>query len=238
MKIVNHHAGCCGYHPVRPDGQQWAHVLGLAGGSSVHADSPGEILGELIPGYGDLPDEASRRRARERHALEVGVAHQQVRIDEAVAAGLVDPGDPADADLMALLREVACRPIGLARTESAGSVPADSEPAGEASPTGGSAPADPEPAGDAGPADAANPGDAGPRRPVWEGAIRLVCLTTAYAPYGELPPPAGAVDWLDPTDEEAYLVSLRRAGALDYWSEAVYDSVEPSAAVASGTSRS
>ena len=185
MKVVNHHAGCCGFHPVRPDGSQWAHVLGLPGGASVHADSTGEILAELIPGYADSPDEPARRAARERHALDVGTRHQGFRIDAAIAEGLIDPADPDDAALIALLREIACRPIALTRAD------------------------DPEAAADSG-------------APRWEGAVRLVCLTTAYAPYGELPPPAGNVDWIDPTTEEAYLVSLRRAGALDYWSEAVY----------------
>lgn len=186
MKIVNHHAGCCGYHPVRPDGTQWSQVLGLPGGASVHADTPGELLAELIPGYAELSDDAARRRARERHALEVGVAHQQFRIEAAVADGVVDPADPDDAELITLLREIACRPIGLTAA-------ADRHESGTAAP--------------------------GPR---WDGAIRLVCLTTAYAPYGELPPPQGHVDWIDPVAEEGYLVSLRRVGALDYWSEAVY----------------
>lgn len=190
MKVVNHHSGCCGFYPVRPDGGQWPHVLGLPGGASVHADSPGEILAELIPGYAGLPDDAARRTARERHAVDVGTRHQQARIDAAVADGVVDPDDPADADLIALLREIACRPVALAIADDA------SAPAG------------------------AGPGMG--RGPRWEGAIRLVCVRTAYAPYGELPPPQGNVDWIDPVDEEGYLVSLRRAGALDYWSEAVY----------------
>ena len=189
VKVVNHHAGCCGFNPVRPDGTQWGHVLGLPGGGSVHADSPAEILAELIPGYANLQDESARRRARESHAREVGGRHQQHRIDAAVADGLVDPEDPDDAALIGLLREVACRPIALAR--------ADENTADD-------------------------PGASGPRDgPSWGGAVRLVCLTTAYAPYGELPPPAGQVDWIDPVEEERYLVSLRRIGALDYWSEAV-----------------
>lgn len=203
MKIVNHHSGCCGYYPVRPDGSQWSHVLGLPGGASVHADTPGEILAEVIPGYAQLPDDAARRTARERHALDVGVRHQQARIDAAIADGAVDPADPADAEVIALLREVACRPLSLAVAGGSADGDGDEDDDGAA----GAAPDRPAPR--------------------WEGAIRLVCLTTAYAPYGELPRPQGRVDWIDPVDETAYLVSLRRAGALDYWSEAVYPLAQP-----------
>lgn len=178
MKIVNHHVGCCGFTPVRPDGSQWSHVLGLPAGASVHADSPGEILEELIDGYAGMT-EIERRAARERHAVDVGSRHQELRISQATTSGTVDPGDPEDAALLSLLREIRCRPIQLADPD---------EPDAEAS---------------------------------WEGAVRLVCLTTAYAPHGELPAPAGRVDWIDPTQEEAYLVSLRLAGALDYWSEGI-----------------
>ena len=180
MKIVNHHVGCCGFTPVRPDGSQWGHVLGLPGGASVHADSPREILEELIEGYAALPDEAARRAARERHAVEIGARHQELRIEQAVAAGAVDLADPDDAAFVALLRDIRCRPIAL------------------------SDPAEPD------------------APPVWEGAVRIVALTTAYAPYGELPPPGGLVDWIDPGDEAGYLISLRRCGALDSWAEAVH----------------
>ncbi|MEP7162010.1 MAG: hypothetical protein ABI746_13060 [Dermatophilaceae bacterium] len=183
MKIVNHHAGCCGYLPVRPDGTEWPHVLGLPAGASVHADTPAEILTELIEGYEPL-DAAGRTRARLAHATAVAAEHQERRIRQAIADHLVRLDDPDDAALIALLRAAAGRGLRLTRTDE--------------------------------PTDAT--GDAC-RTPRWEGALRLVCLTTAYAPSTDVPAPVGRVDWIDPTDERGYLVSLRRAGAADYWCE-------------------
>ncbi len=183
MKIVNHHAGCCGYLPVRPDGTEWSHVLGLPAGASVHADTPAEILAELIEGY-DALDPAGQARARLIHATGVAVEHQERRIRQAVADHLVRLDHPDDAALIALLRAAAGRGLRLTRSDE--------------------------------PTDATCSARHTPR---WDGAIRLVCLTTAYAPSTDVPAPAGRVDWIDPADEQGYLVSLRRVGAADYWCE-------------------
>ena len=51
MRFRNHHAGCCGFNPTRPDGSEWTHVLTLHDGSTVHADTPEEIIEELVPGF-------------------------------------------------------------------------------------------------------------------------------------------------------------------------------------------
>ncbi len=176
MKVVNHHVGCCGFSPVRPDGTEWPHVLGLPAGASVHADSPEEILGELIEGYEDL-DAAARCEARIEHAARVAVEHQELRIAQAAREGLISADDPQDAALVGILRSAAGRPLRLSR-------PGDDE---------------------------------GSPAPAWEGAITLVCLTTSYAPHTDVPAPTGRVDWIDPTGEQRYLISLRRVGAADYW---------------------
>ncbi len=182
MKFVNHHVGCCGFSPVRPDGSEWPHVLGLPGGASVHADTPAEILGELIEGYERL-DVPARRAARVAHAARVATQHQEVRINQAVAEGSISPGDPQDTALIEALRAAAGRSLRLSRPDSVGE------------------------------------GSEGEQAPAWEGAVRLVCVSTSYAPHTDVPAPTGRVDWLDPTDEQRYLISLRRIGAADYWCE-------------------
>lgn len=109
MRIVNYHAGCCGFLPLRPDGTQWSHVYGLPGGGSVHADSPAEILAEIVPGYEHL-DEASSGQARIRLALTAASQAQDLGI---VRAGL-DESDPDDAALAAVLRLDKGAPLTLA----------------------------------------------------------------------------------------------------------------------------
>lgn len=153
-------------------------MLGLPAGASVHADTPAEILGELIEGYEALSAPA-RREARIEHAARVAVEHQELRIAQATREGLISADDPQDAALVGILRSAAGRPLRLSR-------PGDDE----------RAPA-----------------------PAWEGAIALVCLTTSYAPHTDVRAPTGRVDWLDPTGEQGYLISLRRVGAADYWCE-------------------
>ncbi len=59
--------------------------------------------------------------------------------------------------------------------------------------------------------------DAPGRQADWWGEPALVLVTTSYAPHGVHPPIGGHVVWLDPTTEDAYLRSLRDAGAYDYW---------------------
>lgn len=188
MKFVNHHVGCCGFSPVRPDATEWPHVLGLPAGASVHADTPAEILGELIAGYEGL-DPAARENARVDHATRLAAEHQDLRIAQAVHEGLVSADDPEDAALIGLLRAAAGRSLRMSRPQD--------EPQGER-------------------------GDASS----WAGAIRLVCVTTSYAPHTDVPAPTGRVDWLDPTDEQLYLISLRRVGAADYWCEG-WDAAAP-----------
>lgn len=103
MKFRNHHAGCCGLNPTRPDGTEWAHVMLLHDGSMVHADTPTEVLDELMPGYARL-DESGRRTARIGHAERLAAAAQEAKIAAAEASGDLDPTDPDAAGLMVVLR--------------------------------------------------------------------------------------------------------------------------------------
>lgn len=103
MRFRNHHAGCCGLNPTRPDGSEWSHVLGLHDGSTAHADTAAEVLEELLPGY--LAADADGRRSRRiAHAHRVASAAQEVRITETVARGLLDTDDPDQATLLQVLR--------------------------------------------------------------------------------------------------------------------------------------
>jgi len=103
VRFRNHHAGCCGFNPTRPDGSEWTHVLTLHDGSTVHADTPEEIIEELVPGFTSL-DEQGRLRARVRLSERVAAASQEVRINAAIAQGILDPADPDSAALIDVLR--------------------------------------------------------------------------------------------------------------------------------------
>ena len=76
MRFRNHHAGCCGFNPTHPDGTEWAHLLTLHDGSTVHADTAAEIIEELVPGYTSLSPDA-RRAARVRLAERLASASQE-----------------------------------------------------------------------------------------------------------------------------------------------------------------
>lgn len=122
MMVRNHHAGCCGHNPTRPDGSEWAHVLTLHDGSVVYADTPAEVLDELIPGYARL-DEPGRRTARIGHAERLAQTAQESRIAASAAAGDLDPTDPEAAGLLILLRAPRSLPLAL-ETEDAPGDPA------------------------------------------------------------------------------------------------------------------
>lgn len=77
MILVNHHRGCCGTNPTRPDGTEWAHVLIMHDGADVRADTPGEVLTMLIPGYQDL-DQEGRLAARIGHAEQMALDLQEI----------------------------------------------------------------------------------------------------------------------------------------------------------------
>ncbi len=119
MKYRNHHAGCCGLNPTRGDGSEWAHVMLLHDGSTVHADTAAEVLGELLPGYERL-DEPRRASARRRHALRLAATAQEARIAGAAAQGTLDPEDPDAADLLELLRADKATPILLEDADAPG----------------------------------------------------------------------------------------------------------------------
>lgn len=103
MRFRNHHAGCCGYNPTRPDGTEWAHIFTLHDGSTIHADTAAEVIEEILPGYG-LLDEEGRRTARGRLAQRLASQGQEVHVALAVRAGRLDPADPQDAALIDILR--------------------------------------------------------------------------------------------------------------------------------------
>lgn len=126
MKFRNHHAGCCGLNPTRPDGTEWTHVMLLHDGSMVHADSAAEVLGELVPGYERL-DEAGRRTARVGHAERLALAAQEGKIAAASAAGHLDPADPDAAGLLAVLRSPRSQALAFA-TDDADDAPWEGEP--------------------------------------------------------------------------------------------------------------
>lgn len=122
MKFRNHHAGCCGLNPTRPDGTEWEHVMLLHDGSMVHADTPTEVLDELMPGYGRLDDDG-RRTARVGHAERLALAAQEAKIAAAAATGELDPSDPRSAGLLVLLRSSRSAPLFL-ETDDAPGLPA------------------------------------------------------------------------------------------------------------------
>ncbi len=103
MRFRNHHAGCCGFVPTHPDGTEWAHQLTLHDGSTVHADTAGEVLEELIAGYGAL-DDRGRLAARVRLAERLATQGQEVLIAASVRSGTLDPSDADDAALVDILR--------------------------------------------------------------------------------------------------------------------------------------
>jgi len=122
MRFRDHHAGCCGLNPTRPDGTEWAHVLVLHDGSVVQADTREEVLDELIPGYARL-DGPGRRDARIGHAERFALRAQEVRIAAATASGALAPGDPDAAGLLLLLRSARSVPLFFETADAPG-VPA------------------------------------------------------------------------------------------------------------------
>ncbi len=177
MKYVNHHHGCSGFVPTKPDGSEWAHLLVLEDGAVVHADTETEALESLIPGYADLPrdDADARRRARIGHAERLAALVQERWIEAAVTQGRLIPADPNDELLISILRVPKSQGMVLASPQA--------------------------------------PGEQAP----WEGTVGLILVTTSYAPYADVPPATGRVVWLDPSQERAYLESLRDSGLRNYW---------------------
>ncbi|SDH37687.1 hypothetical protein [Microbacterium sp. 77mftsu3.1] len=51
----------------------------------------------------------------------------------------------------------------------------------------------------------------------WNPSEPLVLMTTAYQPYTDQEKPEGAVLWLDPTNEAAFLGSLQKLGQGHMW---------------------
>ena len=51
----------------------------------------------------------------------------------------------------------------------------------------------------------------------WNPAEPLILLTTTYEPFTDAPAPEGAVLWLDPTNEAAFLGSLNKIGEGELW---------------------
>ncbi len=103
MKLRNHHAGCCGTNPTRRDGTEWPHVLLLHDGSMLHADTAGEIVEELVPGYARA-DDAGRLRLRIAHAQRTALAAQELRIAHAEASGLLAADGADEGPLVDIMR--------------------------------------------------------------------------------------------------------------------------------------
>lgn len=74
----------------------------LHDGSTVYADTPAEIVEEMIPGYEGLDDQA-KQDARVRHAARTASVVQQILIDRAKFDGAFDPDDPKLAGLAQIL---------------------------------------------------------------------------------------------------------------------------------------
>lgn len=195
MRFVNHHHGCSGFVPTRPDGSEWAHVFVLDDGAVVHADTETEVVEALIPGYAALPlpqdpqpddphaetpqvGDDARRQARAAHAERLAATVQERWIQRALTRGHLDPAQADDNLLMSILRLPKSEGLLLATPDA--------------------------------------PGQQAP----WQGPVRLILVTTSYAPYTDIPPALGDVTWLDPSEEGAYLRSLRDAGVRDYWAAA------------------
>lgn len=183
----NFHAGCCGFVATRPDGSEWPFMVTLHDGSTMHGQSAGVLLAEMIPGYAAASGEQDRLRLRTQDALAQAVRAQRQEVDRARQDGAVDPADPADAPLLALLDLPKGEALRLAVDDPEGPAPED--------------------------------GSEAPRQAPWWGAVPLVLVTTTYAPHTDAPRIGGNTRWLDPSDEVAYLRSLRDVGLYDVWME-------------------
>lgn len=111
-RFVNHHHGCCGYVPTRPDGSEWAHILVLPSGAVVHADTATDCLEELIEGYADSsPSEQLDLRIAHAHAAATWL--REVRVAQAVADGVLT--EEERRALSPLLDAPTTSPVHLAR---------------------------------------------------------------------------------------------------------------------------
>ena len=93
--------------------------MALHDGSMVHADTPTEVLDELIPGYARL-DRPGRRTARIDHAERLAQTAQEARIASAAAVGDLDPTDPDAAGLLIVLRAPRSVPMVLEDEDAPG----------------------------------------------------------------------------------------------------------------------
>lgn len=119
MRFRNHHAGCCGYNPTRPDGTPWQHLITLHDGSTVHADSAAEIIEELVPGYTSLDADAARA-VRVQLAERLAGLSQEARVQLAVRDGVLNPADADDAALIDILRADKAQPVLLELPDAPG----------------------------------------------------------------------------------------------------------------------
>lgn len=80
-------------HPV--EGHDWQHALVHGAGTIVYADSLGELIAVIIPGYSDLPDtpdgDARALIARHEHLVDVANTVQAGFNADAIERGLFDP---------------------------------------------------------------------------------------------------------------------------------------------------
>ncbi|MDO5699531.1 MAG: hypothetical protein Q4G51_16335 [Dermatophilus congolensis] len=178
----NFHAGCCGFVATRADGSEWPFMMTLHDGSTMHGLTPGVLLAEMIAGYAEA-DESRRAELRAADALTHATRAQELEVERARHSGRIDPADPDDAAVLAIL--------GLPKTEALWLAITDEH----VSDTNG----------------------AEPEQAPWHGAVPLVLVATAYAPHSDTPRIGGNVRWLDPSDEVAYLRSLREVGLYDIW---------------------
>lgn len=51
----------------------------------------------------------------------------------------------------------------------------------------------------------------------WQHPVHLFLVSTDYAPYTQVPAPAGNVAWIDPGDERKFLGSLSDAGVITFY---------------------
>lgn len=150
--------------PEHPEHRPWLVVWVARNGDAIFADSLSDIIGVLIPGYGELDEE---------HEDDL---HLQARID-CLAPLAAHAQTLVLADLATRGVHVSSKELNAATLHKEQSTALDR----------------------------------------WNPAEPLILLTTAYEPFTGRAAPEGAVLWLDPTNEAAFLGSLSKIGEGELW---------------------
>lgn len=97
--------------------------MALHDDSTVLADSPAEVLAELIPGY-EFASPPEQQAARITHAHQAAAIAQLMHLDLAARTDLVDPADPVNAGWLGIVKMDKSLSLGLEAPDRPGE-PAD-----------------------------------------------------------------------------------------------------------------